>query len=307
MGTARPRIYLTLALTLASGAWAQKSAELLVSQGRYQDALTDLQTLSEAVKQTAQWHLIASRAYDGLGDPKRAIEEAQTGLAIDPHNPAVHLQLGQIFLSWNTPQPAFDVFTSALKLFPESTPILLGRGIALMDLGRYNEAANDFKVCLKRKPDLGIAFESLETTYLKAGQLEDAVNAATQYSKDFPNDYRGHYYLAAATDQIQGDPNVIQAELNETIRCKPDYVPANVLEAKMLSRAGDATRALAILEGAVRQNPSYPSAHIELAKLYRKMGRNDEAVRELKILEKVNADRGRSLSYHQGATPSNSN
>src|ERR1700742_4993130 len=130
MGKAGRRLFFTLALALAPIVWGQKSAELLVSQGRYQDALANLQASPESSRQTAQWHLTASRAYDGLGDPKRAVEEAQTALTIDPHNPAAYLQLGQIFLSWNTPQPAYDVFSSALKLFPESIPMLLGRGIA---------------------------------------------------------------------------------------------------------------------------------------------------------------------------------
>lgn len=280
---------------------AQRSAESLISQGRYEEALSELQRAPEETKATARWHLLSSKAYDGLRDPKHAVDEAQRALAVDPRNEASYLQLGQIFLSWNTAQPALEIFSSASALFPQSLPILLGRGIAELDLGRYKEAEQDLKSCLQKKPDLGIAFESLETTYLKTGQLEDAVNAARAYATNYPDDYRGHCYVAAATDEMQGDPKIVREALDAALRSKPDYVPAHVLEAKIALRAGETRRALDVLESAVRINSNYPVAHIELAKIYRKLGRNADAARELQIVEKLNADRGRTLSYHRGS------
>ena len=179
-----------------------RSIESLLSRGDYHEALLQLERRPPAEKATGQWHLLASKAYDGLDQPKQAVAEVEAALAADPHQERYYLQLGQIFVSRNTPRAALEIFDDALRLFPDSLLILLGRGVALMNLGRYEEAEKDFGTCLARKPDLGIAFESLETVYLETSRPEEAERAARQYQTRNPADSRSYYFLAAAQDRL---------------------------------------------------------------------------------------------------------
>src|SRR4051812_17694188 len=76
------------------------NAEKQLAAGQFQEALRSLALIQE---RTADWHILASRAYDGLNDPTRAVAEAEAALAINPRNEAAHVQLGLIFLAHNTP------------------------------------------------------------------------------------------------------------------------------------------------------------------------------------------------------------
>src|SRR6476659_11110408 len=101
---------LYIALLLASLAMAQDTlapVERQLAGGRYQDALAALQQNPE---RGFRWHLLASKTYEGLNDPARAVSEAEAALALEPRSEAAHLQLGQIFLSHNTPAAALEIF-----------------------------------------------------------------------------------------------------------------------------------------------------------------------------------------------------
>ena len=84
---------------------------------------------------SATWHLLSSRAYDGLDDPARAVSEAQAAIELDPKGLAAYLHLGQIFLSHNTPQPALEIFseaqraTTALSLMSRKTTRLIAGSV----------------------------------------------------------------------------------------------------------------------------------------------------------------------------------
>ncbi len=282
-----------------------ESINALLSRGEYQNALQQLEASAPSEKQTGKWHLLASKAYDGLNQPKEAVEQAEAALAINPRDQAYHLQLGQIFLSRNTPKAAFEVFDEALKLFPDSLLLLLGRGVALMNTGSYDKAERDLTVCLDRKPDLGIAFESLETVYLQTSRPEEAEERAAAYQHRNPADCRGYYFWAAAEDQLERSNSESEMDsLHKALNLKPDYIPAQVLLAKIFYRKGDSTRALSILEQAVRERADYAPAHLELATLYRKLGRREDAERESQILQRLSDNRPVALKYHRGSDSS---
>ncbi|MGA8593832.1 MAG: tetratricopeptide repeat protein [Bryobacteraceae bacterium] len=281
------------------------SVNTLLRRGDYQNALRALEASSPSDKQTGEWHLLASKAYDGLNQPKEAVAEAEAALAINPSDQAYHLQLGQIFLSRNTPKAAFEVFDEALKLFPDSLLLLLGRGVALMNLGSYDRAEKDLMTCLDRKPDLGIAFESLETVYFQTSRPEEAEKQAESYERKNPTDFRGFYFWAAAEDRLNKDNSHSEVEaLNMALNLKPDYTPAKVLLAKVFYRTGDSTKALSILEQAVRDRADYAPAHLELATLYRKLGRREDAERESQILQRLSDNRPAALKYHRSSDTS---
>src|SRR5258706_14988345 len=123
---------------LALLAFADWSAvEKLLGGGRYRAALADLEQANE---RPAVWHVLASKAYDGLNDPVQAVREAEAALALEPGSEPAHVQLGGIFLSHNTPSAALDIFTEAQELFPHSLVLRLGKGLAFKELQRYDEA-----------------------------------------------------------------------------------------------------------------------------------------------------------------------
>ena len=285
-----------LLLFLAATEDALLTSEKLIAAGRYRQALNAL--AAEPV--SPRRHLLASKAYDGLNDPPRAVEQAEAALSLDPRSEAAHLQLGQIFLGHHTPQAAADIFGDALELHPESFLLRLGRGLAWKDLMRYDEAESDLRRCLERRPDFAIAFDALATVYLQAKRFGDLQALADGFRARNPQDYRGSYFAAAAVDGLQGDAGALLAE---AVRLNPDFAAAHALAGKRSLAAGATTAAIASLERALALRPDYSPAALHLAQAYQKAGRAADAARAYERVREIKANEQTpppSLRYHRG-------
>jgi tetratricopeptide (TPR) repeat protein len=292
-------VWVAVLLLLAATEDPLLTTEKLIAEGKYQQALALLAPEPASFRR----HLLASKAYDGLNDPARAVEQAEAALNLDPRSEAAHLQLGQIFLGHNTPQAAADVFGDALQLHPESFLLRLGRGLAWKDLMRYEEAEADLRICLSRRPDFPIAFDALATVYLQGKRFEDLQTLADAFRARNPKDYRGPYFAAAARDGGKtGDP-AIDPLLDESIRLNPNFAASHALVGKRKLAAGDIAAAIPSLEQALRLRPGYSPAALHLAQSYQKAGRTADAanafrrVREIKEKEQTPPP---SLTYHRG-------
>ena len=276
------------------------AVEKLLAAGQYRQALAALEGIPSS---TARWRLLASKAFDGLNEPARAVSEAEAGLELDPQNESLYLQLGQIFLARNTPQPAYEIFSDAQRFFPDSLLVRLGKGLALKDLQRYEEAEQELLECRRRKPDFGLAFDALATVYIQTKRYRDAARASEQFLRDNPADFRGYYYLAAGQDGLKADPAGAEKLLRRAIQLKPDFAASHALLGKILLEADRASEAVLPLEEAVRLRPDYSPAHYHLATAYRKLGRREDAAREFQIVSDLK-DRERqpapALLYHRG-------
>lgn len=273
--------------------------EQLIASGQFQEALRR----TEGLPLTVQRHLLASKSHDGLGDAARAVAEAEKALALDPRNEAAHLQLGQIFLSNNTPQAALEVFTDALALHPYSFLLRTGRGLALKDLNLYDEAIAELKKCLEAKPGFAICFDGLATSYLNARRFDELAAAAAEQEKINPADYRSPYFAAAARNATGGPAKETMTLLQSSTKRNPRFAASHALLGRVLIQEGDIAGAISALETAVRLRPDYAPALLNLAQAYKKAGREQDAAHVFDRLRAANEKEraGKpALIYHRG-------
>ena len=288
-----------LALFAQTPANPLTSIENLIVNGRHREALAELVKQPESFER----RLLASKAYDGLGDAERAVAEAESALAVNPRAEAGHLQLGQIFLTYNTPQAALDVFTEALTIHPQSFLLHAGRGFALKDLLRYEEAEEEFVRCLKGRPGFSICFDGLATVYLHAKRYEDLRQAAEKQEKLEPKDYRAPYFLAVAQNGLDENEPGIEKNLLRALARNGNFAAAHALLGRVRLRRGAAGEAIESLERAVKLRPGYPPALLDLAKAYRLAGRERDSERAYALLREANEKEREgkpSLKYHRG-------
>ena len=293
-------------LLLPCAVWAQTTlatAERLIAAGRFAQALD---VLGQSPSATVHWHVLASQAYDGIGQAAHAVAEAEAALAADPHSEAAHLQLGQIFLSNNTPLAARDIFAEALTLFPESFLLRLGEGLALKGLQRYDEAAKELRRCLAMQPSSGIAFDALGTVLLNSSGFEGLLRLAEDYRRRNPADYRGYYYVAAARDGLRLPDGETLTLLDQAIERNPDFAASYGLKGKVLLRRDSLPEAVSALQRAVALRSDHVTSHVALANAYRKLGRATQAAREFQTVRDLNEAQRTpppSLVYHRGIGP----
>lgn len=251
---------------------------------------------------TAAAHLQASRTFDRLKDPAKAVSEAQAAIELAPNELPGYLQLGQIFLAYNTPAPAVDVFAKALQIAPDSLIARIGEGLALKGIRHYHQAETEFLACLQRDPHSAVAFDGLASTYIGALDYIKLAAASQQYMDTNASDYRGYYYLATARDHEEQDNAETEKLLRKALELNPNFAASYALLGKVLLQQNRAAESVATLERSIQLRADYPPAHFYLGNAYRKLGRAAEAAREYEVVRKLNDERDStpSLRYHQG-------
>lgn len=90
----------------------------------------------------------------------------------------------------------------------------------------------------------------------------------------------------AEIDAQRGNTEQAYKEYSKAVELQPADADAKLGLAKTLIEMNQTEKALALLEDAVRLEPTNATAHYRLATIYRKMGRADDAKREMELYKK---------------------
>jgi Tfp pilus assembly protein PilF len=154
--------------------------------------------------------------------------------------------------------------------------------------GNTNGAISQYRQAIAIDPHLpGIHFELAELLHTST---DDAVKkeAEQEYRaalRENPDDEKSILRLAEI-DAHKGDADQSYQEYTRAVALRPDDADAKLGLAKALIDMNQSDKALPLLEDAVKLEPTNAAAHYRLATLYRKMGRTDDAKREMDLYKK---------------------
>jgi tetratricopeptide (TPR) repeat protein len=157
--------------------------------------------------------------------------------------------------------------------------------------GHTEEAIANYREALKADPNAsGVHFElaeMLNSTSSPAGRQEAAKEYQDALVVD-PHDEKAECKLGDLAAQ-QGDQKAAAEDYQRALKIAPNDPEAMIGLAKASIAMNEPDKALPLLEQAVKLDPTNSVAHFRLSTLYRKMGRNDDADRELAEYQKYKA------------------
>jgi len=159
--------------------------------------------------------------------------------------------------------------------------------------GNADGAIAQYRKAMVIDPHLpGIHFELAEL--LRVSQDVKAKQEAEQeYQaalKENPRDEKSIFRLAEIDEQA-GNIDRSYAEYTKAVELQPGDADAKLGLAKILIEMNQSDKALALLEESVRLEPTNPTTHYRLGSLYRKMGRVEDAKREIDLYRKLKDER----------------
>jgi uncharacterized protein HemY len=122
---------------------------------------------------------------------------------------------------------------------------------------------------------------------------EDYEGAATAFEhvlKAEPNIFDAHIFLIVAYAKLDRTQDEIR-ECQTVLKTLPDNFGANVNLGRALAKTGDFANAVAPLQKAISLAPDRPQPHLDLADVYDKLGKPDDANRERAEAERLGAVR----------------
>ncbi|OLC56154.1 MAG: hypothetical protein AUH92_00725 [Acidobacteria bacterium 13_1_40CM_4_69_4] len=97
-------------------------------------------------------------------------------LAIEPNNPALLNELGDILMQYGRPQQAVVQYEKTLKAQPDLAIAWNNLGVALTASGQPMEGESAYRRAIRLNPAYALAYYNLGANYDQRGDYDDAIN-----------------------------------------------------------------------------------------------------------------------------------
>ena len=297
------------------------SAELLLRQGKYDEAIAELQTLAARNPAPKNIARELGATYYKKGDYLKAAEHLKTAQSEDPKDDESIQLLGLSYYLAGRPADAVPILERVQSWYPsanvDAAYIL---GICYIQTKDYPKARTAFarmfdvpadsaasylftaRMLLRQEFDpvaeeyaqkattldqkLPGAHQMLGELYLYKSRVPEAIE---QFRKELalnPASAAAYYKLADAYSRIQKYDDA-ERLLQRSIWLDATSTGPYILMGKVLEKKGEFELAARALRRAAAMDPNNPITHHLLGQTYRDMGRKEEAETELKIAEEL--------------------
>jgi len=161
---------------------------------------------------------------------------------------------------------------------------------ALESQDDFSGAIAQYRKALEIDPKLpGLHFELGQAILAKSTDEPSRQEAEKEFRLALADDPADAYsqYMMGEIAWLRAHPDRAMEYYSEAVRLAPDWVDARIALGKTLTALGRPAEALDELAQAIREDPQSDIAHYRLAQAYRKLGRSDDAERELVAFRKL--------------------
>ncbi|BAY98870.1 TPR repeat-containing protein [Tolypothrix tenuis PCC 7101] len=186
------------------------------------------------------------------------------------------INLGSLHLAGQDYKEAMDTYEKALEIKPDDRYALNLRGIALLNLGRYEEAVASYNKGLKIQPDQ-YAWYFRGNALRNLGHYEEAI-ASYDKALELKPDYHQAWYFRGNALRNLGRYEEAIASYDKALELKPDYHQAWYFRGNALSDLGRYEEAIGTYEQAIQIKPDLHQAWYNKGNVLSAIGRYEEAI-----------------------------
>jgi len=268
--------------------------------GKLGEAQERLVGLIQAGNATSEVYNLLGWCYQKQDKPEEARHALQQAIERDPTRESNYLDLGMILASHRLFPAALAVAKRNVERHPASYHAHILKGLVELKMDQYTDAVSSYERAVELDPSNPEADRGLGVAQFAAGMIDQAKTTFEKGLRQFPQD-AGHYQeysrmlfkLAEA-----GDPSA-EARAVELMKSalkldsslsEPHYYPGNQALQK-----GNLKEATQHLEAAARLDLNSSKLHYALARVYRRLGRDQEAAKEMERYRELKAAEEKSL------------
>jgi tetratricopeptide (TPR) repeat protein len=202
-----------------------------------------------------------------------------------PDDPDVIYQAARVYnKAWNF--SIYDLFQKA----PSSYRVNQLSAEIFETQGKYGEAATEYQKAIDKNPiALNLHYRMGRAILLSSHDPADQEKARAQFEEELklnPGDAVAEFQIAQIYQNEQKSPEATD-HYEKALKISPNFAEALVNLGKLRLEAKQHAEAVTLLERAVRVQPNLEAAHYNLMIAYRDSGKNKEAQREKKELDKL--------------------
>jgi choline-sulfatase len=225
-----------------------------------------------------------ANAYRKMGQDDAALAGYEHYLTIDSKNARVRYEMGEIFLARNDRVKAEENFRLAVDINPREAAALNALGAMAFERGDLPSAERQVREAIAIKDSTRLAHYNLAVI---AEQRNDAVAAEAEYRRELelhPDASKASFNLARLYEKA-GNRTAQIAALKQAVDRNPVFAEGKLFLAKAyLDSNVNFPEAIGLARGSLAlplRGELQPLAHFVLADLYNRLGRPQDAAREV--------------------------
>ena len=272
-------------------------ARRLSQQGKYDEAISQLQALTTRTPKPAGLSHELGAAYYQKGDYLKAADFLKQAVAEDSNDKEAVQLLGLSYYVSGRPAEAIPYLEKVQTWYPRANvDAAYVLGICYLRSRDYPQARNAFAKMFDVPPDSGASY--LLTARMLFRQefipiaeeyAQKAIGADPNFQQELainPGYPAAYYKLGDAYSRIQ---KYDEAErlLQRSIWLDATSTGPYILMGKVLEKKGEPILAIRALQRAVSMDPNNHITHHLLGQAYRDIGKTDEAEKEFKLAEQL--------------------
>jgi arylsulfatase A-like enzyme/tetratricopeptide (TPR) repeat protein len=248
----------------------------------YQEALARDPEYKPALFSLASIYEESGRLEDGAAGFRRILD-------IDPRDNTASFRLATIHASRKEYEPAIEILSNSIDMGVERAPAHNLMAECYIGLEKYDEAEAAVRKALDMKDDLPTAYYNLALILEERGDLRGAAEAYEKEIAIAPGDFKAHFNLAKIFGQI-GRLEKQMEHFEKSIEVNEEFAVGYLYLSKMYLDRGDLEKASSLAKKGIELGPEpsmAPLGHYILADVYNRMGRLEDAEREVAIARRL--------------------
>lgn len=237
---------------------------------------------------------IRANALKSLGLSKKALEDYNRALLINPRASHVYVNRGILFSELNQTTNALNDYESAISTNPKDHLAYFNRGKCLQKLKKYDEAIQSFAKVIEISPNLAAAHMEKGVSHFESMENDLAIfhfNEAIKLNLNYYEAYLNRSLVFTKKDQFIEAIN----DLKIAITINSEEAEGFYNLALNQTQLGDYISAKNNYEIAIFKNNEFASAHLNLSMIYLTLGEYEKGFYKYEWKWKTKTQRGRKL------------
>jgi tetratricopeptide (TPR) repeat protein len=260
--------------------------------GQFVQCQTILQSLISAGNTTASMLNLAGRCYQKQGKPAEAVASLKQAIDLAPTDQTNYLDLSRVLQEQHSLPRALEVARHTVEAFPNSAPAWESQGTVESGMSQFTDAIQSYTHATQIDPSRPDGLLGLAEAQANAGLSKEASNSFEAGANKFPKDPRFKTVYAAVLLK-QGETGDTQAEmharqlLREALVLDPSLADAHFQLGNLALRQDQIAEAEKHFEEVIKLDANNAPGHFALARVYRRLGRQEDAARETKRYQEL--------------------
>jgi len=259
--------------------------QALIRNGKYAEAQLALDRALKLRPDSADTLYLLAQAAMNQSHPLDALDLLIRAHALAPQNPDVIFLMAQVSMSQNYFEDAIPLLESGLQIAPRRADLIAALGESYFMAGKVNSAVDEFKKLIEVEGSAR-SFAFLGLSYRNLGRFDEAKQYFQQGLKLDPHNSLCLFNLGFIAER-QGDAASAETLLQQALRFNPNFSDAILELANLRIAGGKPEQGVDLLRKYVQVAADPAAGYYKLAMVERTLHRTADAERDLNVFKSL--------------------